>query len=112
MPMSHNDGVPVKGYLLAFGALLALTLATVAISRLAIPATPALLLGLAVATVKASLVAACFMHVTSERAIVRLTLAFTVICCAALFGLMLWTEADHVLGTEFTTPFDFKGGTR
>lgn len=112
MPMSEHDGVRVTPYLVAFGALLALTVATVAVSWLALPATPAMLLGLTIATVKASLVAVAFMHITSARATVFLTLALTATFCAALFGLILWTEADHVLGTEFTNPFESQGGTQ
>jgi hypothetical protein len=47
-----------------------------------------------------------FMHLKYERIIVYTTLAFTAVFCVALFGLTLWTEADHAPGTTFTQPFD------
>ena len=95
----------VRGYLVVFGALLVLTLTTVAASRLGLPHVPTIVIGLAIATAKASLVAMFFMHLISERGMVFFALALTAVFCASLFGLTLWTEADHVLGTEFRGPF-------
>ena len=94
-----------RGYLVVFGVLLGLTLLTVAVSLLPMPATLAIAVGLAIAAAKGTLVAMLFMHLTHERMIVYVTLAFTAVFCVALFALTLWTEADHVPGTEFTQPF-------
>jgi cytochrome c oxidase subunit 4 len=94
-----------RGYLIVFGALLGLTVLTVAVSLLPMPATLAIAVGLAIAAAKGTLVVMFFMHLTHERMIVYVTLAFTAVFCVALFGLLLWSEADHVLGTEFTQPF-------
>ncbi len=109
MHMTDVVAVRVRTYLVVFGALLFLTLATVAVSRLAMPAAPTIVLGLAIAAVKASLVAVFFMHLTHERGMVFIALALTAVFCAALFGLILWTEAGHAPGTQFTSPFESKG---
>lgn len=101
----------VRPYVIVFAALLLLTVITVAVSAIEMPRTPAIALGLAIATAKAALVAMFFMHLKYERALIYVTLAFTAVFCAALFGLTLWAEADHVRGTEFTAPFG-AGGTR
>ena len=102
----------VRKYLIVFAALLVLTVLTVAVSRLPVPPMIAITLGLAIAAAKASLVALFFMHLIHERGVVVLTLVFTAVFCAALFGLTLWTEGDHVPGTEFTDAFDVQGGRR
>jgi cytochrome c oxidase subunit 4 len=94
-----------RRYLLVFGALLGLTALTVAVSSMPMPTRVAIAVGLAIAAAKGTLVAMFFMHLTHERMIVYVTLAFTAVFCVALFALTLWTEADHSLGTEFTQPF-------
>jgi cytochrome c oxidase subunit 4 len=49
-------------YLGVYGALLALTVITVGVSYLGLPTLPSLLLAMAIALVKATLVGAWFMH--------------------------------------------------
>ena len=100
-----TDAVPVTRYLAVFGALLALTALTVAVSYVDLPTTLAIGVGLAIALTKAALVALFFMHLIHERGLIYATLIFTAVFCGALFGLTLWTEADHVPGTRFTNPF-------
>jgi cytochrome c oxidase subunit 4 len=102
----------MRRYLIVFAALLVLTLLTVAASRLTLPPAAGIAIGLAIAAAKASLVALFFMHLIHERGMVILALVFTAIFCAALFGLTLWTEGDHVPGTEFTDAFDIEGVLR
>jgi cytochrome c oxidase subunit IV len=100
------EPMATRGYLIVFAALLALTVLTVVVSWAEMPGTLAIAVGLAIAAAKGTLVAMFFMHLAHERMIVYATLAFTAVFCVALFGLTLWTEADHVLGTEFTQPFN------
>ncbi|HEX6100604.1 MAG TPA: cytochrome C oxidase subunit IV family protein [Thermoanaerobaculia bacterium] len=89
-PAHHNDPEHVRAeirrYLMVFGALAVLTIVTVAISQLHLPTWQAIALGLLVATVKGSLVAAFFMHLLSERKLIYAVLVLTVF----FFGLMLW----------------------
>jgi cytochrome c oxidase subunit IV len=88
----------VRGYLGIFGALLVLTVITVAVSSLELPAGPTIGLGLAIATAKATLVVLFFMHLKGERPMVMWPLALTAFLFAALFAFILWTEGDHIVG--------------
>lgn len=110
--MRNDHAVPVTGYLMVFGVLLVLTFLTVAVSYVDKPPAITVAVGLALATVKAGLVAWFFMHLSHERRIVYLTLAVTVMFFVALIGLILLTEADHITGAEFTQPFDRYGEVR
>jgi cytochrome c oxidase subunit 4 len=69
----------VKVYVTVFVALLALTLITVAVSYLHLPLPAAVAVALLVAGVKGTLVACFFMHLISEKKLVYIVLAFTVV---------------------------------
>ena len=86
----------VKSYVAVFGALLALTVVTVGVSVLQLDTLPTVILGLAIALTKATLVVLFFMHLKSEKPMVFWPLALTMFLFAALFGFVLWTEADHI----------------
>jgi cytochrome c oxidase subunit IV len=88
----------VKGYLGVFGALLVLTVCTVALSYLQLPVIPTVALGLTIATAKAALVVLFFMHLKGEKPMVYWPLALTVFLVAVLFVFILWTEGDHIVG--------------
>lgn len=81
----------IRKYMIVFGALAVLTIITVAISRLELPTWQAIALGLAVATVKGTLVAAFFMHLLSERKLIYAVLVLTVF----FFGVMIWGPWHH-----------------
>ena len=81
----------IRRYLLVFAALGVLTLVTVAISYLDLPTWQAITLGLVVATVKGSLVAAFFMHLVSERKLIYAVLVLTVF----FFGMLMWGPWHH-----------------
>ena len=95
----------VRRYLVVLGALLVLTLLTIAASTLMLPSPVTMSLGLAIAAAKGALVALFFMHLSSERTLIYVALSFTAVFALALFALTLWSEADHIAGTEFTHPF-------
>lgn len=105
----HSDAPPgpvdVRPYMVVFGTLLALTLVTVGASYLNLSTASAVLLGLTIATMKAALVAMFFMHLKSERSMVYWPLGLTAVLFVALIAFTLWTEADHLTGTEFTGAF-------
>lgn len=93
----HSDiDRQVKTYLLIFGTLMALTIVTVAISRLDLPVPVAVTLALIVASVKGGLVAAYFMHLISERKLIHWVLWFTVSCFIAVLLLPLWSHLDPI----------------
>jgi caa(3)-type oxidase subunit IV len=52
-----------------------------------------------VATVKAFLVCGYFMHLLSEKKVVYLTLAATVVFAIGMVGLIIWSDKDPVPGT-------------
>ena len=88
-----------QGYVAVFGALLALTLVTVAMSYLHLPPAPTIALGLTIASAKAALVVLFFMHLKSEKPMVLWPLALTMFLFVALFAFVLWSEADHIVLT-------------
>ncbi len=99
--MTNDVAAQVRNYLTVFGALLILTVVTVAVSYVHLPTTPAVALGLTIAIAKAALVAMFFMHLNHERRLIYVALILTVVLFAALIGLTLWSETDHVPGTRF-----------
>ena len=97
----------IRRYLIVFGALAVLTVITVAIRQLHQPTHQAILLALAVALVKGSLVAAFFMHLLSERKLIYAVLVLTVF----FFGMMLWGPWHHRSNAEDSWPgYDLNAG--
>lgn len=89
--MSKEQHHPnTKTYLMVFGALMALTVITVLVSYLHLPPVAAITLGLAIATVKASLVAAFFMHLKGERVLIYGLLATTFAAVIVLMALPIF----------------------
>jgi cytochrome c oxidase subunit 4 len=93
---SHDIDRQVRTYIFVFVTLMALTIITVAISRLHLPVHAAVTVALIVASVKAGLVASYFMHLISERKLIYWVLAFTVSCFIAVLLLPLWSHFDPI----------------
>lgn len=85
----------IKVYLTIFGALGVLTVLTVAASYLDISTTEAIFLALAIATIKASLVAGYFMHLITERHTIIWILCLTFFFFLVCMFLPLITYTDH-----------------
>ena len=68
----------VRTYMMVFGSLMVLTLVTVGVKYLHLPVVPAILIALAIAMVKGSLVACYFMHLISERKLILILMLATV----------------------------------
>ena len=93
----HSDiDKHVKTYIVVFVTLMALTLVTVAISRLHLPTHLAIALALTVATIKGALVASYFMHLISERKLILWVLGFTVACFFTVLLLPLGSHIDAI----------------
>ena len=75
----------VKTYMAVFAALMFLTVVTVAVSYLQLPIVGAVFAALVIATLKASLVAAFFMHLRRERTLIYGLLALTFFFMGVLF---------------------------
>jgi len=84
----------VKIYISVFVALMALTIITVAISRLHLPVHEAVAIALIVALIKGSLVAGFFMHLISEKKLIYAVLALTVAFFVALLFLAVLTHSN------------------
>jgi cytochrome c oxidase subunit IV len=84
----------LKVYWTVFGALLVLTGVTVGVSYLHLPVHLAVLLALAVALVKGSLVAGYFMHLLTERKVIYWTLALTVLFFFFVLLIPVLTDLD------------------
>ena len=99
--MSH-DAVDitkhVRIYMTVFAALACLTVVTVTVSYLHLPIHQAILVALAIAMVKGSLVACYFMHLISEKKLIFLVLLLTVAFFVVLMTVPIVTirEVIHV----------------
>jgi caa(3)-type oxidase subunit IV len=77
----------VKAYITVFISLAVLTVLTVAVSYFHMPVTLAILVALAIATFKGSLVAAVFMHLRAERRLIYWVLLLTVVFFIVLMAI-------------------------
>ena len=84
----------VRIYVTVFVALMALTIITVAVSRVHLPVPMAVAVALLVATVKGSLVACYFMHLISEKKLILAVLLLTAVFFIALLALPAFTHSD------------------
>lgn len=82
-------------YLWVFASLAVLTVVTVAVSWVDISFVPALLIALAIATVKATLVALYFMHLVSEKQVILWVLLVSGIFLIAMFALFIGAHSDQ-----------------
>lgn len=96
----HDIKAHVRTYYMIFGALMVLTIITVAVSYLHMPVVPAVIVALIIATFKASLVATFFMHLKGEAKFIYWSLYLTAVFFVLLFALPMWTEGDHIMGTR------------
>src|SRR5678815_225448 len=87
----------VKTYFMVFGALMVLTIVTVAVSYVHLPVHQAIIVALFIATIKGSLVAMFFMHLNHERKMIYWVLALTVVFFAVLMLVPLSTNLDKIV---------------
>lgn len=91
----HDISKHVRLYIIVFVALLVGTVVTVGLNYLHFESL-ALTIGIAmfVATIKGALVAGHFMHLTAEKKLIYIVLAFTVFFVIALMVLTIWAMGD------------------
>lgn len=82
----------VRTYIIVFAALAALTLITVAVSYLQLPVVSGIVLALAIATIKGSLVMGCFMHLINEKQTIIAILILTAVFLVVLLILPVMTS--------------------
>ena len=93
--MSASDAESIRkqtrAYIVVFGTLMVLTILTVAVSYFHMPVALAIVVALAIATFKGSLVAAVFMHLSHERKVIYWVLLLTVLFFIMLMAIpTLW----------------------
>lgn len=88
----------VRGYMIVFASLMTLTIVTVAVSYLDLSVPAAITLALVIATVKAGLVAAVFMHLIDERKLIYWVLGVTLAAFFVLLLLPLVTSVTDQVG--------------
>jgi caa(3)-type oxidase subunit IV len=103
---AHDVSKHLRGYWIVGGILFVFTIITVALAYVdfdkMLPGSGwNMIIGMAVATFKASLVAAIFMHLKGERITIWRFLIFTMIFALGMFLLTWLHESDPVMGTEF-----------
>jgi cytochrome c oxidase subunit 4 len=86
----------VRGFMVVFVTLLALTAITVGVSYLHLEEHEAVIIALIVATFKATLVALFFMRLLEERKVIFLVLACTVLFFFVLLFVPLLTNLNQV----------------
>src|SRR5690242_9863423 len=96
--ISSHETHSVRGYIFVFIALVAGTILTVWASYIHFGSSEInIAVALFIATVKAFLVVAYFMHLISERKMIYLVMSFTAFFFAALMGLTVWSLQPNSL---------------
>jgi len=103
----HHDGLghhisPLSTYFLVYGALLVLTVVTVLVSYAELPPAQSIPAAVAVASVKATLVAAWFMHLKYDKRFNIFIFVAAIWFMAAFFVFTLFdlTSRDAVMETN------------
>lgn len=92
----------IKKYLFIGAALMVLSGLTVWLSYVELPTHSLnIIVGMILATIKASLVALIFMHLNHERPLIYKVLAFTVVFVLALFVLFIFSASDPLVFEGF-----------
>lgn len=91
----HNPLEEIKRFRNVFIALIVGTILTVGVAYIHFQSIAVTIgIGLAIATVKASLVAGYFMHLLSEKALIYWVMGFTFFFFASMMGLIIWGMQD------------------
>jgi cytochrome c oxidase subunit 4 len=102
----HSDADSIKksirSYLMIGAALYVFTVITVAANQVHLALPFAVTLALLIATIKGSMVAAVFMHLSHEKKWVYGALILTVIFFVVLMSVPMFTTMDHI-GTRSTS---------
>jgi len=97
---SHDIKKEVKKYFFIFGALLVLSALTVGVSYINFGVTLAVTVALIIATVKGSLVASYFMHLSHERKLIYGILLLTAFFFITMIVIFVCAYYDPLVGTK------------
>ena len=90
-----------RKYQLVFGALLILTIVTVLVAEIHVTIALGIIIALLIATVKASLVASFFMHLSHEKPWIYWILLITLFCLISCMGLIIGGEHSTYEGLYY-----------
>ncbi len=97
----------IKWYFIIGGALIVLSGATVGLSYVELPTHSLnILVGMILATIKASMVALIFMHLSHEHSLIYKILVFTVVLAVVLFTLFIFSHEDPLQFKGFYAPVE------
>jgi caa(3)-type oxidase subunit IV len=97
----------VKWYLIIGAILILASGATVWLSYVELPTHSLnILVGMILATIKATLVALIFMHLNHERSMIYKILLFTVVLAVVLFALFIFAHEDPLVFSGFYAPVE------
>ncbi len=97
----------IKWYFIIGGLLIILSGATVGLSYVELPTHSLnILVGMILATIKASMVALIFMHLSHERSLIYKMLAFTAALAIVLFTLFILAHEDPLVFPGFYAPVE------
>jgi caa(3)-type oxidase subunit IV len=97
----------IKWYFIIGGLLIVLSGATVGLSYVELPTHSLnILVGMILATIKASMVALIFMHLSHEHSLIYKILAFTVVFAIVLFTLFIFSHEDPLVFPGFYAPVE------
>ena len=96
----HSDPAEVRksvrSYITVFVALMVFTIITVAASRFHFAVPVAITIALIIATMKGSMVAGVFMHLSHEKKLIYGALLLTVVFFIVLMFVPILTQLDHI----------------
>lgn len=109
----HHDGLghhisPLSTYLIVYGALLVLTVITVLVSYAELPPAQSIPAAIAVASVKATLVAAWFMHLKYDSRFNIFIFLSALWFMAAFFVFTFFDLASRDMVTESNSHYEFR----
>lgn len=100
MSSDHSDAESVKAsirkYLMIGAALYVFTVITVAVNQVHLAVPLAVTVALIVASIKGSMVAGVFMHLSHEKKWIYGSLILTVVFFVVLMALPIFTTLDHI----------------
>ena len=100
----HHEPLPVQTYVAVYVALLILTVATVAVSEMGLPMHLSIFWAVVVASTKATLVVAWFMHMKGGPAMNKVSLGAGMFFMAAFFTLTMMDLGSRDLYFEEGSP--------
>jgi caa(3)-type oxidase subunit IV len=101
---AHDISKHIKSYIMIGLLLIAFTVITVGISFIDFGGNNNMIVGMAVATFKASLVALIFMHLNAEKPLIYKVLVFTFAFTVVLFSVFIFAHEDPLVDEGFEAP--------